>query len=67
MYRAYQNQHQGPITLRVTYLDEFYNLPFMNIFVTLFSKKVTKLKPSTHMDSGLMYCVYKNIPESWPS
>ena len=28
MYSVYQNQHQGSITLRVTYLDRFYNLPF---------------------------------------
>ena len=67
MYSVYQNQHQGPITLRVTYLDRFYNLPFMNIFVTLFSKKGYKVETKYTHGYGLMYCVYQNIPELWPS
>ena len=29
VYRVYQNQDQGPITLRVIHLDRFYNLPLM--------------------------------------
>ena len=31
------------------------------MFITLFSRTVrlTKLKPGTHMGSGLMYCVYQ--------
>ena len=63
MYRVYQNQGQGPITLGVTSLDRFYNLPFIKKnFVTDFSRtmKVVKLKLGTHMDNGLMYCVYQN-------
>ena len=34
----------------------------MKIFVIDFSgtMKAVKLKRSTHMDSGLMYCVYRN-------
>ena len=29
MYRVYQNHAQGPLTLEVTSLDRFYNLPLM--------------------------------------
>ena len=32
MYPVYQNQGQGPITLRVASLDRFYNLPLMKNF-----------------------------------
>ena len=32
MYRVYQNQGQGHITLRVPFLDRVYNLPLMKIF-----------------------------------
>ena len=58
----YGNQGQGSITPGVTSLDMFYNLPLMKNFVTLFSRtvRVEKLKSGTHMDSGLMYCVYQN-------
>ena len=61
MYRVYQNQGEGPITLRVTSLDMFYNFAINeNFFVPLLARtvRVTKLKPGTHMDSGSMYCVY---------
>ena len=62
MYHVYQNQGQGPITLGVTSFDKFYNLPLMEIFDTDFSgtMKAVKLKLSTHMDNGLIYCVYQN-------
>ena len=67
MYPIYQNQGWGLITLGVTSLEIFYNLPLMRIFVALFSRtvSVTKLKPGTHMDSGLIYCVYQNL-DQWP-
>ena len=53
----------GPITLGVTSLDRFYNFAISEKnFITFFSRtvRVTNLKPGSHMDSGLMYCVYKN-------
>ena len=48
-------------------LDRFYNLLLMKFFVTLFLRtvRVTKLKLGTHMESGLMYCVYQN-QGLWP-
>ena len=51
---------QGPITLGVTSLSRFYNLPLMKTFVTDFSGpiKVVMLKLGTHMNNGLMYRVY---------
>ena len=57
--RVYQNQGQGPIS-RVTSLARFYKI-IKNI-VALFSRtvRVTKLNPGTHMESGLMYHVYRN-------
>ena len=63
MYRVYQNQGQGPITLRVTTLDRFYNFAINEkILSHFFSRtvRITKLKPGAHMGSGLMYCVYQN-------
>ena len=64
LYRVDKNQVQGPVT-RVTSLDRFYNLLLMN-FVVLFSRtvRVTKLKPDTHMDSGLIYRVPGSVPRS---
>ena len=62
LHRVYQNQGQGPITLGVTSLDRFYNLPLMKTFVALFSRTVgvTNMESGAHMDSGLMYRVYRN-------
>ena len=60
MCRVYQNRGQVPITLRVTSLHRFYNFAINENFVTLLTVRVTKLKPGTHMDIGLMYCVYQN-------
>ena len=63
MYPIYQNQGQGPISLRVTYLDTFYNSAIIEKnFVTLFSRtvRVTKLKPGKHMGSGLLNPIYQN-------
>ena len=50
MYRVYQNQGQGPITLCITFFDRFYDSPLMKIFVTDFSESMTaeKLKLGTH-------------------
>ena len=58
IYRIIQNHGQGPITLGVTAFDRFYNLPLMKKNVTHFLRtvRVTKLKPGTHMDSGLLCC-----------
>ena len=51
MYHVYQNQGQGPITLRVTSLDMFYNLPFMKIFHT-FLKNCKGYKVETWYTHG---------------
>ena len=40
MYRVYQNQGQEIITLGVTSLDRFYNLPFNKKFSSHFSKEL---------------------------
>ena len=73
MYCIYQNQGPGPITFGLKSCDKFYNMTnekFIGftiyhqwkIFIIDFSgtTKVVKLKLGTHMDSGLMCCVYKN-------
>ena len=62
MYRVYKKQGQELITLGVKSLDRFYNLPSMKYFRHIFLKncKGYKLKRGTHMDSGLVYCVYRN-------
>ena len=59
MYCVYRNHGQGPIILVVTYLDRFYNIPLMKIFIKDFSGtiKSVKLKLGTHMASWLMYHV----------
>ena len=46
----------------VTSLDRFYKFSLMKKNCRTFLKncKVTKLKPGTHMESGLMYPVYQN-------
>ena len=36
-----------------------YNLPLMKN-ISLQISGFTKLKPGTHMESGLIYCVYRN-------
>ena len=63
MCHVYQNQGQWSITHIVNPLIGFTILPLMKKnFVTLFSRtvRVTKFKLGTHMDSGMMYCVYQN-------
>ena len=37
-YRVYKNQGQGPISLGVTSLDRFHNLPLMKTFCRTFLK-----------------------------
>ena len=62
MYRVYQNQGQGSITLGVTSLYRFYNLLLMKK-MSHFPKNCkvcTELILGTHMHSGLMCCVYRN-------
>ena len=64
MYCVYQDQGQGPITLRleVHLLIGFTICHSRKILVTFFQRtaRVTKLKPGIQMDSGLMYCVYQS-------
>ena len=47
MYCVYQNQSQGPITLGVTSLDRFYNLPLMKNFHHTFLKNCKGFKVET--------------------
>ena len=61
----HKNQGQWPITLGVTSLDRFYKFPLIKKNCYTFLKnckhvKVTKLKPGTHMERGLMYRVNRN-------
>ena len=44
MYRVYQKQDQGLITLGVTSLDRFYNLPSMKNFRHIFSQELYRLQ-----------------------
>ena len=63
MYRVYWNQ-TAAAAYSSLYFIIFLSLQFsnINIFVTLFSGTVrpTKLILGTHMDKGLVYCVYQN-------
>ena len=47
MYKVYHNQGQGPITLGVTSLDRFYNLPLMKSFHHAFLKNYKGYKVET--------------------
>ena len=65
MYHVYQNQGEGPITLRVTFLDRFYNLPFLKSFRHTFLKNCKGYKVETrykHRQGADVLC----IPESGP-
>ena len=65
MYRLYQNQGQGPITLRVTSLDMVYNLPSMKHFRQPFLKNCKGFKIETWYTHGQRVDVLY-IPESGP-
>ena len=47
MYRDYRNQGQGPISLGVTFLDMFYNLPMMKQFRYRFLRNYESCKIET--------------------
>ena len=61
MYRVYRNQAAGicPFIFQFFSLSNFQTL---KLFVSLFSGTVRPrtLKLGTHVDSGQMYCVYRN-------
>ena len=52
MYCVYQNQGQGPITLGVTSLDKFYDLPLMKNFNHTFLKNCKGYKFETWYTHG---------------
>ena len=62
MYRVYQNQAAGAYLS--LYFFIFLSLPFssIEIFVRVFSGTVRprRLKLCTNLNSGWMYCVYRN-------
>ena len=62
MYRVYRNK--AATAYLFLYFFIYLPLQFSNIkfFVTLFSRilRPRRLKLGTHMDSGQMYCVYRN-------
>ena len=62
MYRVYRNQAAAAYLSHYFFI--FLSLQFSNFknFVTLFSGSVRprRLKLGTHVDSGWMYCVYRN-------
>ena len=51
-YYVYQNQGQGHVTLGVTYLDRFYNLPLMKNFHHTFLKNYQGYKNETWYTHG---------------
>ena len=52
MYPVYQNQPQELITLGVTSLDRFYNLPLMKSFRHIFLKNCKGYKVETWYTGG---------------
>ena len=52
MFGVYQNQGQGHITLGVTSLDMFYNLPLMKNFCHTFLKNCKGYKVETWYTHG---------------
>ena len=65
MYHMYQNQGQGPITLRVTSLHRFYNLPLMKNFRHTLLKNCKGNKVETCYTHG-QWADVACIPESGP-
>ena len=61
MHRVYQNQ-VAAVYSSLYFFIFLSNFLTMKLFVTLFSGTVKprRLKLGTHMDSGQMYCVYRN-------
>ena len=62
MYRVYRNQAAAAYSSLFFSFFFLSNFQRLKIFVILFSRTVRprRLKLSTHMDSGQMYCVYRN-------
>ena len=61
MYRVYRNQAAAYLS----YISSFFflsNFQTLKFFVTLFLRTVRprRSKIGTHVDSGKMYCVYRN-------
>ena len=65
MYRVNRNQGQGPITLGVTFLDRFYNLPLMKSFCYRFLRNYESCKVETWYTYG-QWADVSCIPESGP-
>ena len=55
MYRVYQKQGQGPITLGLTSLDRFYNLPIRKNFSHFFLKNCKGYKVETWYSKDPIY------------
>ena len=47
LYHVYQNQGHGPIAIRITFPDRYYNLPSMKKFHHLFLKNCKDYKVET--------------------
>ena len=65
MYLVYQTQDQWPITLEITYIDRFYNLPLMKKYFVIFLKNCKGDRVETwftHEQWANVQC----IPESGP-
>ena len=62
MYRVYRNQTAAAYSSLYFSFLFLSNFQTLNFFVTLFSGTVRpwRLKLGTHVDSGQMYCVYRN-------
>ena len=62
MYHVYRNQAAAAAYLSLYFILLSLQFSTLKFFVTLFSGTVRprRLKLSTHVDSGQMYCVYQN-------
>ena len=62
MYRLYQNQASAAYLSHYFFISFLSNYQTLKIFITFFSGTVRsrRLKLGTHVDSGQMYCVYRN-------
>ena len=65
MYRVYQNQGKGSITLGVTVLDRFYNFPWMKHFRYRLLKNYESYTIETWCTHG-QWAEVSCIPESEP-
>ena len=70
LYLVYRNQGQGPIALRVTSFDRFYNLPLMKNFHYRFLRSYESSKSETRYTNGkwdVVSCISERGPWAYNS